>query len=249
MSDSDSRKVLAVVHQGHSRTGRVGALLEQRGYTVERCCPNMGDCLPPDLDSYAGVVVYGGPMSANDEASQPGIKAELDWLPRVLDAQVPYLGLCLGAQLLAKCLGARVDVHPEGLAEIGYVRIDPVHQQCRIFPESLTVYQWHREGFDLPSGATLLARGQSFPNQAYRYGRNAYGLQFHPEVTLEMKEIWTVKAAERLKLPGAQPREHHIDMHPVHDPALGAWIDRFLDLWLASKSGASAGHGAAKAAS
>jgi GMP synthase (glutamine-hydrolysing) len=227
---TDRKTILAVVHQGHSRTGRVGALLEQRGYTVERCCPNTGDTLPEDLGPYAGVVVYGGPMSANDEV--PGIRAELDWLPKVLEADKPYLGLCLGAQLVAKVLGAKVDLHPEGLAEIGYVKIEPVFQQCRIFPEALTVYQWHREGFELPSGATLLARGECFPNQAFRYGKNAYGLQFHPEVTLEMKEIWTVKAAERLKLPGAQPREHHIDLHPVHDPALGDWINRFLDHWL-----------------
>jgi GMP synthase (glutamine-hydrolysing) len=230
---TDSKTILAVVHQGHSRTGRVGDLLEQRGFRLERCCPNTGDKLPEDLSGYAGVVVYGGPMSANDEV--PGIRAELDWLPKVLDADVPYLGLCLGAQLVAKVLGARVDVHPEGLAEIGYVKIEPVYQQCRIIPQSLTDYHWHREGFDLPSGATLLARGENFPNQAFRYGRNCYGLQFHPEVTLEMKEIWTVKAAERLKLPGAMPREQHIELHPVHDPARGNWIDRFLDHWLAPK--------------
>ncbi len=235
MTNNDDKRVLAVVHQGHSRTGRVGALLEQRGYTVDKCCPSIGDTLPEDLSPYAGVVVYGGPMSANDDATQPGIRAELDWLPKVLEAQTPYLGLCLGAQLVARVLGAKVDVHPEGLAEIGYVKIEPVFQQCSIFPQSLTVYQWHREGFDLPSGATLLARGESFPNQAFRYGKNAYGLQFHPEVTLEMKEIWTVKAAERLKLPGAMPREQHLDLHPVHDPALGNWIDRFLDHWLASR--------------
>jgi len=229
---STDKKILAVVHQGHSRTGRVGVLLEERGYVIERCCPNTGDPLPRDLSPYAGVIVYGGPMSANDET--PGIRAELDWLPHVLDAEVPYLGLCLGAQMMARVLGGKVDVHPEGLAEIGYVKIDPVFEQCRIFPSSLTVYQWHREGFDLPSCATLLARGERFPNQAFRYGKNVFGLQFHPEVTLEMKHIWTEKAAERLKLPGAMPREQHIDLHPVHDPALGDWTGRFLDQWLAA---------------
>ncbi len=231
----NGKTILAVVHQGHSRTGRVGALLEERGYTVERCCPNTGDTLPTNLSSYSGVIVYGGPMSANDEATQPGIRAELEWLPQVIDADVPYLGLCLGAQLMARVLGAKVDVHPDGLAEIGYVKIEPVFQQCSIFPNSLTVYQWHREGFGLPSGATLLARGECFPNQAFRYGKNVYGLQFHPEVTLEMKHIWTEKAADRLKLPGAMPREQHIDLHPVHDPHLGEWTGRFLDRWLASR--------------
>ena len=232
MSPSDKSRVLAVVHQETSRTGRVGQLLETWGYEVERCCPNIGHTLPADLSAYAGVVMFGGPMSANDCTTLPGIKAELDWLPKVLETETPFLGICLGAQLMARVLGAKVDTHPEGRAEIGYVEINPVYPDCQIFPEKMHVYQWHREGFDLPRDCTLLARGEHFENQAYCYGNRVYGLQFHPEVTLEMKEIWTVKGAERLKMPGAQPAEQHIELHPVHDPKLGAWTERFLRRWL-----------------
>lgn len=224
-------RILTVVHQEQSRTGRVGQLLEERGYALERCCPNLGDALP-DPAEYDGVVIFGGPMSANDEATHEGIRAEMAWLPAVLEAGTPFLGICLGAQMLARVLGAQVRPHPEGLAEIGYSRVEPVRTGCRFFPEPLHVYQWHREGFDMPAGAELLARGDRFPHQAFRYGQTAFGLQFHPEVTLEMKEVWTVKAAERLTLPGAQPRETHLALHEVHDPPLGAWIGRFLDLWL-----------------
>lgn len=237
MSRSESNRVLAVVHQEQSRTGRVGQLLESWGYEVERCCPAIGQTLPADPSRYAGVVVFGGPMSANDCTTLPGIKAELDWLPKVLDTQTPFLGICLGAQLMARTLGGRVDVHPQGRAEIGYSEITPVHPACQIFPESMHVYQWHREGFDLPRGCTLLARGEHFENQAYRYGDYVYGVQFHPEVTLEMKQIWTVKGAERLKLPGALPAEQHIELHPVHDPKLGAWTERFLRRWLRMMDG------------
>ncbi|MDF3074925.1 MAG: hypothetical protein K0S54_2592 [Alphaproteobacteria bacterium] len=232
MASADKSRVLAVVHQETSRTGRVGQLLECWGYEVERCCPNIGHALPDDLSPYAGVVMFGGPMSANDCTTLPGIKAELAWLPKVLDADTPFLGICLGAQLMARVMGAGVNTHPEGRAEIGYVEIEPVHASCQIFPEKMHVYQWHREGFDLPRDCTLLARGEHFENQAYRYGERVYGVQFHPEVTLEMKQIWTVKGAERLKMPGAQPADQHIDLHPVHDPKLGVWTERFLRRWL-----------------
>jgi GMP synthase (glutamine-hydrolysing) len=232
MASADKSRVLAVVHQETSRTGRVGQLLECWGYEVERCCPNIGHALPDDLSAYAGVVIFGGPMSANDCTTLPGIKAELAWLPKVLDADTPFLGICLGAQLMARVMGAQVNTHPQGRAEIGYVEIEPVHASCQIFPEKMHVYQWHREGFDLPRDCTLLARGEHFENQAYRYGERVYGVQFHPEVTLEMKQIWTVKGAERLKMPGAQPADQHIDLHPVHDPKLGVWTERFLRRWL-----------------
>lgn len=233
MAPIELKPVLAIVHQEHSRTGRVGALIEEKGYRIDRCCPSLGEALPDNVKNYAGVVVYGGPMSANDDGTLAGIRAELDWLPRVLEAEVPFLGLCLGAQLMARVLGARVYLDPDGYCEIGYTRIEPVAADHQVFSAPMHVYQWHREGFDVPAGATLLAKGERFPNQAYRYGRCAYGFQFHPEVTLEMKEIWTVKAAERLKLPGAQPREEHLSKHPVYDPPLAAWTTTFLDVWLA----------------
>ena len=96
------------MHQEHSRPGRVGALLEKRGYELHRLCPNLGCNLPEDMSDYAGVVIFGGPMSANDCGTLAGIKCELDWIPKVVEAGVPYLGLCLGAQLLTRAVGGKV---------------------------------------------------------------------------------------------------------------------------------------------
>ena len=225
-------RLLAIVHQAHSRTGRVGRLLEQQGCLIDRCCPNHGDKLP-DPRHYDGVLMFGGPMSANDDTTMPGIAAELRWLDQVLEARTPFLGVCLGAQLAVRALGGTVWLHPKGLAEIGYSRITPTEAGREFFPEPMHVYHWHREGFDLPKDGVLLAQGECFENQAFVYGDHLYGLQFHPEVTLEMKRVWTVKAAERLKLPGAQPREQHLDNHPVYDPSLGQWTERFLERWVA----------------
>ena len=222
---------LMIVHQTTSITGRLGALLESRGYTLDVRCPQLGHELPDCLDGYCGIAMYGGPMSANDD-HLPGIRAELDWLPKVLKAEKPFVGLCLGAQILARCLGAEVTPHPDGVAEIGYFQIRPMQPDCQVFPQSMHVYQWHREGFGVADGAVLLAAGDYYINQAFRYGRNAYGFQFHPEVTAEMMERWLKNGAERLKLPGAQQPPAHYQGRADYDAELGNWLARFLDNWV-----------------
>lgn len=225
------KPVLLVVHQRVSQAGRIGQLLFARGVPVEMRCPNLGCPLPEDVARYAGIVMFGGPMSANDDATEAGIRSELEWLPRVLDADIPFFGICLGAQLLARAAGASVWPHPEGKAEIGYYRIEPTEEGRDFLPEPMTVYQWHREGFDLPAGATLLATGEIFENQAFRIGR-AYGVQYHPDVTRQMMETWTVAGAPRLSLPGAQPRALHLAQQPVHDAPMEHWTEDFLGRWL-----------------
>jgi GMP synthase (glutamine-hydrolysing) len=94
-------------------------------------------------------------------------------------------------------------------------------------------YHWHFDGFDLPCGAALLAQGcQNFPNQAFRFGRSAIGLQFHPEVTYQMICRWTTRGAERLNRPGARPAHEHLHGWFQHDRAVSHWLERFLPLWI-----------------
>ena len=232
---SGPRKIAIIVHQEHSRPGRVGALLQAKGYTLQRLCPNLGCRLPDDVSDFAGVVIFGGPMSANDCATLEGIRSELAWIPRVVEAGIPYLGICLGGQLLTRVLGGSVAPHPDGLVEAGYYRITPTTAGAAWFPGGpMQVYQFHREGMRVPAGCEVLATGENYPVQAFRHGANAFGIQFHPEVTLEMKNIWTREAAERLKSPGTQPRDIHLAEHDRYDPPLGRWIDGFLDRWLAT---------------
>ena len=130
--------------------------------------------------------------------------------------------------------GGRVAPHPKGLVEVGYVDIKPTEAGREWFKAPMKVYEWHREGMIIPDCCELIATNESYPVQGFRCGSNAFGFQFHPEVTLEMKEIWTMKAAERLKLPGAQQRGVHLAMHALYDPPLDRWINGFLDRWLAT---------------
>ncbi|MDB9314807.1 hypothetical protein PN462_16965 [Spirulina sp. CS-785/01] len=220
--------VLAIVHQETSDPGRIGQLLQHKGYRVQRLCPALGESLPENVADYRGVVVFGGPMSANDE-HLPFIRAELDWMGRVIASDTPLLGICLGAQLLARVLGAEVFSHPEGQTEIGYYPIEGVTEEFQM-PD--WVYQWHQEGFELPRDTVQLARGETFVNQAFRYETKTYGIQFHPEVTEQIVDRWTTVGAEMLALPGAQPRHEQQEKYSRHQKEGEQWLSGFLENWL-----------------
>ncbi|EDP64987.1 glutamine amidotransferase [alpha proteobacterium BAL199] len=223
-------KVLIVVHQKHSTPGRVGELLEARGYTLDRLCPCLDHPLPPDPSEYAAVVVFGGPMSANDDHCLAGIGREIDYTNRVLDSGVPYLGICLGAQILARALGGSVTPHPQNHVEVGYTRVEPVPGAEELFEHSRFFYQWHREGFEMPRGATPLATGTgAFPNQAFRVGEKVYGLQFHPEITLAMIHRWNLGGGHRLHLPGAQPKRAHLKGFELFNDGIERWTNALFD--------------------
>jgi len=229
-------KVLVVLHQEHSTPGRVGRLLRQQGLTLDIRRPRFGDPLPETMREHAGAVIFGGPMSANDP--DDFVRSEIDWLAVPLRENKPFLGICLGGQMLAKHLGERVYKHADGRVEIGYYPIRPTPQleelcrRCETRAPSY-VYHWHREGFDLPKGATLLADGDEFPVQAFRYGPSAYAIQFHPEVTYAMMCRWTTLAGDRMIAPGAKTRDFHLDGWFQYDAAVARWIERFLRLWVA----------------
>jgi GMP synthase (glutamine-hydrolysing) len=214
------------------RDDRVARHLSGRGFALQWCNPSLGDALPGQLADYAAVVVYGGTQSVHDAEREAYMRAELDWIARWVAGDRPYLGLCLGAQLLARALGAAVGRHPEGLHEVGFVQVEPTDEGRRFFPGPLHVYQWHYEGFAVPDGGALLATGSVYPNQAFRAGERAFGLQFHPEATAQMRGEWLDASAHMLNAPGAhgRPRQEADAMRyeqPMEDWLL-AFIDRHL---------------------
>jgi GMP synthase (glutamine-hydrolysing) len=228
------RKILIVVHSERSTPGRVGLMLREKGFVLDIRRPSMGDPLPDTLADHFGAVIFGGPMSAND--SDDFIKRETDWIAVPLKETKPFLGICLGAQMMAKHLGGTVGPHPEELVEIGYYPIVPTAAGTALGSWPQYVYHWHREGFTLPSGCACLATSEAFANQAYRYGPAAFGIQFHPEVTRLMMHRWSVSGAHRFVLKGAQHGNEHLAGNLLHDAAVKSWLWRFLDEWLASAS-------------
>ncbi len=235
MSDSPERPaILAVFHQRRSSAGKLGARLAARGYRLEPCCPCRGDPLPDALEGYAGVVIFGGPQSANDD-HLPGIRAELEWLERrALPSRRPLLGICLGAQEVARVLGSRIGPHPGGRVEIGYTEVHPTAAAGGFLERPTHFYQWHSETFSIPPGALHLATSAHFPGQAFGYQGRVYGIEFHPEMTLEMIERWCAsqRGSAKLALPGAEPREAQIAGYARHAPDSDRWLEAFLDRWL-----------------
>ena len=224
------KPVLVVLHQSHSSPGHVGQWFQRNGHAldVRRHC--FDDPLPQTLEHHCGAVIFGGPQSAND--CDPFIRREIEWVGVALKEHKPFLGICLGAQMLAQYLGARVDYCRNGNVEIGYHPIGWTSEAQTLSELPDFVYQWHREGFEIPSGGRLLAQSNGpFPNQVMSYGRTAVGIQFHPEITYAQVNRWSGSNPMRLYMKGAKPRHEHLAGHLTHSPRVQCWLDRFLTRW------------------
>ncbi|MCP4380531.1 MAG: glutamine amidotransferase [Hyphomicrobiales bacterium] len=232
MKEPEKAPVLVVLHQAHSTAGRVGLRLIARGHRLDIRRPRFGDALPETLAGHAGAVVFGGPMSANDDDDY--IHSETDWMRVPLAENAPLLGLCLGAQMLARHLGSEVSRHPQDEVEVGYypLRATAVGRRMMAWPDY--VHHFHREGFDLPRGATLLAEGDVFQNQAFSYGQAAFAIQFHIELTMAMVGRWTRSIGNPDPRPGAQPADAHFTGRALHDWKTMRFLETFLDYWLAN---------------
>jgi GMP synthase (glutamine-hydrolysing) len=184
--------VLAVIHGEKVRSGVFGDAVAARGHQLDEWSLAWKTPLPRPLDAYGGVLVFGGAMHADQDQHHPWLREENFFLERLLDMHKPVLGICLGAQLLAKA--AHAPVSPVDEAEIGWYPVeltedavdDPV---LGGLPEQFDAFQWHYYTYGLPSGAAELARSRVC-TQAFRLGDSVWGVQFHPEVTLDQIEGW-----------------------------------------------------------
>jgi GMP synthase (glutamine-hydrolysing) len=213
-------------------------MLMEKGFALDVRRPCLGDQLPETLAEHEGAAIFGGPMSAND--CDEYIRAETDWIAVPLKENKPFLGICLGAQMLSRHLGGKVGPHEEGLVEIGYYPLIATEAGRKLGQWPDQVYHWHREGFTLTQGCELLATGETFANQAFRYDHAAYGLQFHPEVTRLMMHRWSVRGAHRFTLKGAQHGAEHLSGQILYDAPVRQWLSGFLDLWLKPNARAAA---------
>jgi GMP synthase (glutamine-hydrolysing) len=200
-------RVLVVEHCEHEGAGHLGRVLTAAGATLDVRRMWRGDALPDGLDDAAALIVLGGGMNALDDAGHPYLARAAALLAESVRAGRLTLGVCLGAQLLARGLGARVYSGPA--PELGIVPLfvnplgmaDPLLSTCA----GQSLLQWHYDTFELPDGAELLASSELFPHQAFRVGPRAWGVQFHPECDLAMRADWAARGRDELRAAGVDP--------------------------------------------
>jgi len=182
-----------VQHVGWEGPGLIAAGLEARGWPVRVWRMDRGEALPP-AQALAGLVVMGGPMGVYEVERHPYLRGEMELLAAMVAADKPVLGVCLGAQLLAAALGARVYKGPVMEMGAGWVELTEAGRADGVLggggDATLAVVHWHQDTFPLPAGATRLAGSELYPQQAFRVGTRAYGLQFHCEVDAALAAGW-----------------------------------------------------------
>jgi GMP synthase-like glutamine amidotransferase len=192
--------VLCVIHGSSVRSGVFGDVVSELGHTLEEWSLAWGTAPPRPIDDYSAVIVLGGAMHADQDHLHPWLREENLFIQRLLDLHVPLLGVCLGAQLIAKATHAAVLVAPE--PEIGWFEVeltpaaadDPVLSRL---PSRFDAFQWHFYTYELPAGSQELARSRVC-TQAFRLGDAAWGVQFHAEVTRAQIAGWLEESPEEL---------------------------------------------------
>ena len=195
-------RVLIVEHAEAEGPGTLGDFLGRVAAEIRTVQAYKGDPFPDDIGGFDALVSMGGPMNVYEEGTYPFLREETEFLRRVINANIPTLGICLGAQLIAKACYAPVIKAPH--KEVGWrsVALTNAGSKDILFegmPGTMQVFQWHEDTLDIPQGATFLATGWDCENQAFRYG-NAFGLQFHVEVTRGMLYQWFERSPELDKI-------------------------------------------------
>jgi GMP synthase (glutamine-hydrolysing) len=210
------RRVVAIRHVPFEDLDGFAAALEARGYRIGYREAPIDDLGAPDLAAADLLVVLGGPIGAYEDGAYPFLKAELALIERRLARERPVLGICLGAQLMARALGARV--FPGHAKEIGWgpLELTPAGRESCLgrLAAGTAVLHWHGDTFDLPAGAQHLAATRHYRNQAFACGRHGLALQFHLEATAAGLERWYAAAAR-----------HAAPLLPDAQAVLGAWLE------------------------
>jgi GMP synthase (glutamine-hydrolysing) len=231
-----ARRALVLSHVAFEDLGSLEQPLRERGFEIETVDVATA-CFPlPQAETCDLLVVLGGPIGVYDQLDYPFLTGEIACIALRLASRKPILGICLGAQLMAAALGARVYPGLHG-AEIGWAPLQVVPSApppawfAPVLTPGLSLFHWHGDTFDLPSGAIHLAKTQVYDNQAFTIESFALGLQFHPEVTAAGLERWYVGHACELHHAGIAVADLRSSAS-LYAPALEEAATRFWTLWL-----------------
>jgi len=234
-------KVLVFQHVPFEPLGTLDPLLKESGFRIRYVNFGRQPDSRPSLEGYEALIVLGGPMNSDQIDSYPNLITEVDVIREAVERGMSVLGICLGAQLLAKALGgsvARNQVREIGWYDVEMTEAGLQDSVLAEFAPSQEVFQWHEDGITLPPGADLLAGSPASPVQAFRYGEHVYGFQFHLEANRPLIERWLTVPAHEATL---QEEKGHIDPVAIREQittsigpleklsreTFSRWIDRF----------------------
>jgi len=194
------RKILVCQHVPYEGLGTLIPLFKQEKFRIRFVNFGRYPDAKPDLKGYDGLIILGGPMSVDQVEEHPHLAHEVQLVRQAMGSEIPLLGICLGAQLIAKTLGAKVFRNP--VKEFGWqeVRLLPGGREdplLKHFHETEKIFQWHEDAFELPAGGVQLAASSLCAQQAFRMGRKTYGFQFHLEASESMIDRWTRLALQK----------------------------------------------------
>lgn len=194
------RRLLVFQHVAFELLGTLNPLLKAHGFRIRYVNFERDPQARPQINKYDGLVVLGGSMNVDEVEAYPNLRAEVDMIREAVAANMPVLGICLGAQLVAKALGGSVFQNTE--AEIGWYEVQPTpcaqaDALLKWLRPSETIFQWHGDTFTLPQDCELLATSRLCQHQAFRYGDRVYGFQFHLEADASLIERWLTVGANR----------------------------------------------------
>jgi GMP synthase (glutamine-hydrolysing) len=234
MRSAAAGRIVVLQHENLDDTDSGLRHLARQGFTLQLVRPDLGEKLPEPDDDISGVIIGGGPQFVTALDRFPYLRSEMAFAEKLMRRRIPLLGICLGGQLIAHQLGARVGNHPDGCVALGYYRLDVTGEGRGLIPDGMMSLSGNAQGFDRPSDARLLAKGDLFPNQAFAYEEKTVALQFHPEVTSKILDRWKATIGGNAGKPGTQTVAELDAGFARYNETLAAWYRHFLDRFFVS---------------